>query len=55
MKQLSPEDEETIKKSFNELREKLDLLKQITIDNKFLDKQDIIEMVDKIYEASTTP
>ena len=55
MKQLSPDDEETIKKSFNELREKLDLLKQIAIDNNFLDKQDIIEMVDKINETSTQP
>ena len=54
MKQLSPDDEETLKKSFNELREKLDLLKQIAIDNNFLDKQDIIEMVDKINETSTT-
>lgn len=54
MKQLSPDDEETIKKSFNELREKLELLKQIAIDNNFLDKQDIIEMVDKINETSTT-
>jgi hypothetical protein len=55
MKQLSPDDEETLKKSFNELREKLELLKQIAIDNNFLDKQDIIEMVDKINETSTTP
>ena len=55
MKQLSPDDEETLKKSFNELREKLELLKQIAIDNNFLDKEDIIEMVDKINETSTTP
>ena len=54
MKQLSPDDEETIKKSFNELKDKLNLLKQIAIDNNFLDKQDIIEMVDKINETSTT-
>ena len=55
MKQLSPEDEETIKKSFNELKDKLELLKQIAIDNNFLDKEDIIEMVDKINETSTQP
>ena len=54
MKQLSPDDEETIKKSFNELKDKLNLLKQIAIDNNFLDKEDIIEMVDKINETSTT-
>ena len=55
MKQLSPDDEETIKKSFNELKDKLELLKQIAIDNNFLDKEDIIEMVDKINETSTQP
>ena len=44
-----------LKKSFNELREKLELLKQIAIDNNFLDKEDIIEMVDKINETSTQP
>ena len=54
MKQLSPDDEETIKKSFNELKVKLELLKQIAIDNNFLDKEDIIEMVDKINETSNT-
>ena len=53
MKQLSPDDEETIKKSLNELKDKLDLLKQIAIDNNFLDKEDIIDMVDKINETST--
>ena len=55
MKQLSTDDEETIKKSFNELTDKLELLKQIAIDNNFLDKEDIIEMVDKINETSTQP
>ena len=55
MKQLSPDDEETIKKSFNELKDKLELLKQIAIDNNFLDREDIIDMVDKINETSTQP
>ena len=48
MKQLSDKDQEEIQAKFNELKDKLNLLKKIAIDNQFLDSDDIVEMVDKI-------
>ena len=54
MNQLSPEDEEKIKKNFNDLRGKLDELKKIAVYNNFVDRQDIVDMVNKINETSTT-
>ena len=47
MKQLSDKDQEEIQTKFNELKDKLNLLKKIAIDNQFLDSDDITEMVDK--------
>jgi Asp-tRNA(Asn)/Glu-tRNA(Gln) amidotransferase C subunit len=47
-KQLSDKDQEEIQAKFNELKDKLNLLKKIAIDNQFLDSDDIIDMVDKI-------
>ena len=48
MKQLSDKDQEGIQAKFNELKDKLNLLKKIAIDNQFLDSDDIVEMVDKL-------
>ena len=48
MKQLSDKDQEEIQAKFNELKDKLNLLKKIAIDNQFLDSDDIVEMVDKL-------
>lgn len=50
---LTPEDEEIIKKDFDDIKPKLEELKQIAIDNDFSDVNDIIEMVNKINQAST--
>jgi hypothetical protein len=55
MKQLSPEDEEAIKKLFDELKDKLELLKQIAIDNNFLDREDIVDMVNNINKTTKVP
>jgi hypothetical protein len=51
MNKLSPEDEESINKDFNDLRPKLVELKKIAIDNGFADVEDIIVMVDKLNQA----
>ena len=53
MKQLSDKDQEEIQAKFNELKDKLNLLKKIAIDNQFLDSDDITEMVDKINNVTT--
>ena len=53
MKQLSDKDQEEIQTKFNELKDKLNLLKKIAIDNQFLDSDDIVEMVDKINNVTT--
>ena len=42
MKQLSDKDQEEIQIKFNELKDKLNLLKKIAIDNQFLDSGDIV-------------
>ena len=52
MNQLSPEDEEKIKKKFDELRGKLESLKTVAKNNNFIDKEDIIDMVDTINETT---
>lgn len=53
MKQLSDKDQEEIQAKFNELKDKLNLLKKIAIDNQFLDSDDIVEMVDKLNNVTT--
>ena len=53
MKQLSDKDQEEIQVKFNELKDKLNLLKKIAIDNQFLDSDDIVDMVDKINNVTT--
>ena len=53
MKQLSDKDQEEIQAKFNELKDKLNLLKKIAIDNQFLDSDDIVDMVDKINNVTT--
>ena len=52
MNQLSPDDEEKIKKKFDELRGKLESLKTVAKNNNFIDKEDIIDMVDTINETT---
>jgi hypothetical protein len=54
MNQLSPDDEEKIKKKFDELRGKLESLKTVAKNNNFIDKEDIIDMVDTINETTKT-
>ena len=54
MNQLSPEDEEALKKIFDDLKDKLIALKKLAIENDFLDKEDISNMVDKINQSTTT-
>ena len=53
MKQLGDKDQEEIQAKFNELKDKLNLLKKISIDNQFLDSDDIVDMVDKINNVTT--
>ena len=53
MKQLSDKDQVEIQDKFNELKDKLNLLKKIAIDNQFLDSDDITEMVDKLNNVTT--
>ena len=52
LKALSDTDQKAIEKQFDDLKEKLMLLKQIAEDNNFLDKDDIAEMVDKVTKIS---
>ena len=53
MKQLSDKDQEEIQIKFNELKDKLNVLKKISIDNQFLDSEDIEIMVNKINNVTT--
>ena len=55
MKQLSEDDVALIQKSFDDMSEKLELLKQLAIDNNFIDKEDIIDMVNKINKTIAVP
>ena len=52
MKQLSDKDQEEIQTKFNDLEDKLHLLKKIAVDNQFLESDDIVGMVDKINNVS---
>ena len=52
LKALSDTDQKAIEKQFDDLKEKLMLLKQIAEDNNFLDKDDIADMVDKVTKIS---
>ena len=49
---MSDTDQKAIEKQFDDLKDKLMLLKQIAEDNNFLDKDDIAEMVDKVTKIS---
>ena len=48
MNKLSPEDELKIKTDFDKMRDKLNALKKLAVQNNFLDKQDLIEMCDRM-------
>ena len=48
LKALSKEDQDAIEKQFDDMKEKLLLLKKIANDNNFIDKDDISDMVDTI-------
>ena len=52
LKALSDTDQKAIEKQFDDLKDKLMLLKQIAEDNNFLDKDDIADMVDKVTKIS---
>ena len=55
MNKLSPEDELKIKTDFDKMRDKLNALKKLAVQNNFLDKQDLIEMCDKINGTTNEP
>ena len=55
MNQITPEDEERIKKDFNGLKDKLTALKNLAVANAFGNEKDIVEMVDAINETTPTP
>jgi hypothetical protein len=54
LQQLSPQDEEKIKADFSGLLPKLEQLEKIAIDNKFIDRGDITEMVSTIKKTTNT-
>ena len=55
MNQMTPEDEERIKKDFNSLKDKLTALKNLAVANSFGNENDIVEMVNTINQTTPTP
>ena len=55
MNKLSAEDELKIKTDFDKMKDKLVALRKLAIQNNFLDKQDLIEMCDKINGTTSEP
>ena len=55
MNKSSPEDELKIKTDFDKMKDKLVALRKLAIQNNFLDKQDLIEMCDKINGTTVEP